>query len=108
MQGSSPAEVISIPDAMTLCCTRQAVISLTPATELIEQFDANVTEAEETKSPCAHKSLEDLKNDFIASEPSLQQNTTLLEEFEATVYTYVRCTLAWGFSLRNACHDPIC
>ena len=64
-------------------------MDLTNATELVDSFDANVTEAEASAPSGSDKSLGALRDEFIASDPSLQQNSNLRQAFDATVYTLV-------------------
>ncbi|CAL8467292.1 g6829 [Coccomyxa elongata] len=66
----------------------QGEVDLTNATKLVDQFDANVTEAEAAAPSGSDKSLGALKDEFIAKDPSLAQNSSLRLAFDATVYAH--------------------
>ncbi len=64
-------------------------MDLTNATNLVDEFDANVTEAEAAAPSGSDKSLGALKDEFVAKDPSLSQNSSLRLAFDATVYAHV-------------------
>ncbi len=72
-------------------------MDLTNATALVDSFDANVTEAEASAPSGSDKSLGALRDEFIASDPSLQQNSNLRQAFDATVYTLVSLLHIWSW-----------
>lgn len=55
----------------------------------MDEFDANVTEAEASAPSGSDKSLGALRDEYIAKDASLQQNSSLRQAFDATVYTLV-------------------